>query len=65
MAFQIEVRVRGKDGEHEWVKLRPSGKGQKPYSWPTYNEAEKARRLCYDSHADHSKIRIVGTAETD
>jgi len=55
--WQVHVWVRSPiTGLSEWKAVRPAG-SERPYVYATRAEAERARRLCYDS--DPTLTRVV------
>jgi len=64
MTYQIEILVKSTDSNgkavESWKAVKPSGKDQKPYSFDSYDSANKTRHWLYPMHrVDSDRVRIV------
>lgn len=55
--FAIEILVE-KEGLVGWLKMKPSGPTL-PYSFETWDEADKVRRMCYGDILYTGRARII------
>ena len=58
MKFFMEVCVF-KDGKMEWGRVKPSGKQAVPYSYDTFDEAERVLKMCYPLALWNEEIRVT------
>lgn len=59
MKFYMEVFSINIDGERGWHKIKPSGKKSKPYSYDTFEEAERMINMCYPNELWNKEKRIT------
>ncbi len=58
MKFFMEVYV-AKDGKMEWARVKPSSKKAIPYSYGTFEEAERMLQMCYPLALWNEEIRVT------